>query len=106
MSIIVDFRDARFRRDVKRLHRLGVRALYEMLVDLGARRLVRTEIERLVARFARIDPEALAAAGGDRMPPGAAEAVDFLDRAISVARRSGWEDREDRDENPGVAASA
>jgi hypothetical protein len=40
-----------------------------MLADLGAQRLIRTEIEALVRRYSRIDPARLAAAAGDRWPP-------------------------------------
>ena len=69
MSAPVDFADARFRRDVQRIHALGPRAVFELLAELGARRLLRTEIEGLAARYAAIDPRALAAAGGDQMVP-------------------------------------
>jgi hypothetical protein len=58
--------DLRFRRAVERLHRLGPRALYEMLVALGASRLIRTEIERQVERHAALDPHIMCAVGGDR----------------------------------------
>jgi hypothetical protein len=58
--------DLRFRRAVERLHRLGPRALYEMLVALGASRLIRTEIERQVERHAALDPHIVCAVGGDR----------------------------------------
>ena len=47
----IDLRDARFRRAVERMHRLGPRALAEMLAELAAKRLLRTEIEVLVTRF-------------------------------------------------------
>jgi hypothetical protein len=59
MSGPVDLRDRRFRRDVKRLHRLGPRVLCEFLAELGARRMCRTEIEGLAARYARLDPAIL-----------------------------------------------
>jgi Ser/Thr protein kinase RdoA (MazF antagonist) len=64
----IDLRDARFRRDVERLHRLGPRPLAEMLAELAARRLLRTEIDALVARYARLDGAALDAAGGRGWP--------------------------------------
>jgi hypothetical protein len=68
-SHVVDLRDEIFRRDLVRLHKLGPRAYYQMLADLGAQRLIRTEIEALVRRYSRIDPTRLAAAAGDRWPP-------------------------------------
>jgi hypothetical protein len=64
----IDLRDARFRRDVVSLHRLGPRTLHEALVELAARRLLRTEVEELVGRYARLDPAALDAAGGREWP--------------------------------------
>jgi hypothetical protein len=47
----------RFRHAVERLHRLGPRPFHEMLVDLGASRLIRTEIEQQVERYAALDPD-------------------------------------------------
>jgi ProQ/FINO family len=69
MSAPADLRDLRFRRDIERLHRLGARAIYELLSALGARHLLRTEIEQTVARYGRIDPATVQLAAGDRMPP-------------------------------------
>ena len=66
MSVVADLRDLRFRRDVERLHRLGPRVLYELLAELGARRMIRTEIEALARRYARLDPATLAALGVER----------------------------------------
>jgi hypothetical protein len=49
--------DRRFRRDVERLHALGPRPLFQMLVELGRDRLIRTEIETIVGRYVdRLDP--------------------------------------------------
>jgi len=64
----IDLRDVRFRRDVEQLHRLGPRAIVELLTELAAERLLRTEIEALVAHYARLDPTTLDAAGGQRWP--------------------------------------
>jgi hypothetical protein len=61
--------DLRFRRAVERLHRLGPRPLYEMLVELGASRLIRTDIERQVERYVALDSNLLRQLGGDRFPP-------------------------------------
>ena len=68
MTPLVDIRDARFRRNVARLHAHGARALHELLVELAAQRMIRSEIETLVARYAGIDPAALDAAGGRGWP--------------------------------------
>jgi hypothetical protein len=57
--------ELRFRANVERLHRRP-RALYEMLLKLGASRLIRTEIERQVERHAALDPHIVCAVGGDR----------------------------------------
>jgi hypothetical protein len=64
----IDIRDARFKRDVARLHAHGPRVLHEMLVELAARQLLRTEIERLVGRYAELNPATLDAAGGRGWP--------------------------------------
>lgn len=62
----VDLCDAIFRRDVARLHQLGPRVLAEFLAELGASRMIRTEIEQLVRRYARLDPALLDRLGIDR----------------------------------------
>jgi hypothetical protein len=64
-----DIRELRFRRDVERVWRLGPRAQYELLSELAARHTLRTEIEQLVARYSRVDPEVVRRTAGDRMPP-------------------------------------
>ena len=61
---VIDFSDARLRRDVKLVHKLGPRALYEMLLEVSEDRSLRTYIEELVARYAAIDPAVLDAIGG------------------------------------------
>ena len=44
--------------------------LEEFLAELGEVRMVRTEIEEMLARYnARLDPKILNAIGGDRSPP-------------------------------------
>jgi hypothetical protein len=66
----LDLADIRFRRAVARLHRLGPRSLYEMLAELGAQRLIRSEIEDLVEHYVdRLTPEMLLATGGDKFAP-------------------------------------
>jgi hypothetical protein len=95
-GFVIDLAEERFQRDVLRLHRLGEQALYELLIELGRSRLMRTHIEQLVARYAAIDPEMLAATGGKQMPPSIAQAAYFLERAIesldATARRVGDDD--------------
>jgi hypothetical protein len=65
---VVDFRDRQLRRDLARLHAYGWRAEYAMLSELGARFMIRTEIEALVRRYAEnLDPAMLAALGADEL---------------------------------------
>ena len=61
---VIDFSDARLRRDVKLVHRLGPRALYEMLLEVSEDRSLGTYIEELVGKYAAIDPAVLDAIGG------------------------------------------
>ncbi len=51
-----------FRRQVHRIHRLGERVLGELLIEVGADGAV-------VDRYAALDPDVLAALGGDQFPP-------------------------------------
>ncbi len=60
--------DLQFRRNVERLHRLGERALYELLTEIGEQRLCRTYVEQRVRRYAEINPDHLAALDGDTFP--------------------------------------
>ena len=62
-------RDLRFRRNCERLHRLGPRAMFEYLVDVGAARNILTFLENRIADFANLDPDVLAALGADKLPP-------------------------------------
>jgi hypothetical protein len=56
---------ARLRELALRLHRLGVRALYEYLAEILAGRDPAARLEV----FAAIDPDVLHMLGGDRLPP-------------------------------------
>jgi len=47
-----------------RLHRLGPRALYEFILELGDRDAVLVRLED----YARMDPDILRGLGGDRFP--------------------------------------
>ena len=60
--------DLAFRRKVEHLHRLGPRAVHELLVEIGEQRLCRTYLEQRVRRYSEIDPEHLEALGGDTFP--------------------------------------
>ncbi len=60
--------DLEFRRNVKRVYRLGSRAVYELLTEIGEQRLCRTFIEQRVRRYSEIDPDHLAAFDGDSFP--------------------------------------
>ena len=50
------------------LHRLGPRALTELLAEIAAEHGITTGIEREVARYAAMAPKALDGLGGGRFP--------------------------------------
>ncbi len=61
----------RRQRTAERLHRLGARALAELLSEIGA------PAWRIAEEYAhRLSPELLAAVGGDRFPPPPLRMVD------------------------------
>ena len=61
--------DLRFRRRVQQVHRLGARAVGELLAELGAERSIMTLIDQKLSRYANLDPEAVEATGaGDFWP--------------------------------------
>ena len=61
--------DLRFRRQVERLHRLGPRAVAELLAEIGAERSITTIVDRKLDRYTDLDPAALEATGGDKFWP-------------------------------------
>ena len=61
--------DLRFRRRVERLHRLGPRAVAELLAEIGAERSITTIVDQKLATYVDLDIEALEAAGGDTFWP-------------------------------------
>ena len=65
----LDIGDARFRRAVQHLHRLGSRVMFELLTEIGRTRTCRTQIETMVDEIVDLDPHVLRAFNGDRMPP-------------------------------------
>ena len=62
-------RDLKLRRDVECLHRLPARVTFELLREIGATRQILTLIEDRTAAFVAVDPDSLAATGGDQFPP-------------------------------------
>src|SRR5437763_1427500 len=67
-------------------HRRGPCALLEMLTELGATWLLRTEIEQLVDHYARRDPVTPAAAGGGRVAAPLIHLISRLDVALGHLR--------------------
>ena len=61
--------DLRFRHHVERLHRFGPRVASELLAEVGAEHGIRTIVDQKLARFAELDPETVAATGGDEFSP-------------------------------------
>ena len=61
--------DMRFRRQIERLHRLGPRAVAELLAEIGAERGITAIVDRKLATYAAIDPMALEVASGDKFWP-------------------------------------
>lgn len=49
--------DLRFHRQVEKLHRLGPRAVGELLVEIGEQRACRTFIDQRLKAYADLDPE-------------------------------------------------
>lgn len=68
MTGLGDVADLALKRTVERVHGLGPRAVYELLVEIGEQRLCRTYLEQRVRRYAEIDPADLIALGGDTFP--------------------------------------
>ena len=59
----------RRQRQIQKVHGLGPRALDELLIEIGTKHGITIDIERIVERYAALDPEAVRLAGGDRFPP-------------------------------------
>ncbi len=57
--------DLRFRRQVLRLHRLGPRAMAELLAEIGAERSITTIIDQKLDTYTELDPETLEVTGGN-----------------------------------------
>jgi hypothetical protein len=67
---IANFRQLRRRRLIQRIYGLGCRPVVELVEDLLQGRIIVDEeaLDRRLAKFAALDPIALAVTGGDRMP--------------------------------------
>ncbi len=65
---IAPLADSQLARDVERVLALGPRPIIELLIEIGEQRLCRTYLEQRVRRYAEIDPEHLAALGGEHFP--------------------------------------
>ncbi|HTV44843.1 MAG TPA: hypothetical protein VMF05_05970 [Stellaceae bacterium] len=60
--------DIRRQRQVEAIHRLGPRVIYELLQAIGRAHGISADIDRMLARYAALNPAVLAAVGGDRFP--------------------------------------
>ena len=71
----------RRRRYAEAIHRLGPRALYELLAELRRHHPgIAADLDRRVATYAAMDPQILVAAGGDRFPSAPIHAVEIQNR--------------------------
>ncbi len=61
--------DLRFRRQIERLHRLGPRAVGELLAAIAAERSIMTLVDQKLTTYTELDSTALAAAGADKFWP-------------------------------------
>jgi hypothetical protein len=62
-------RRLRRQRYAARIWRLGDRVLFELIDQIADRYDLEDELDRLLDRFAGLDPAFLRALGGDRLPP-------------------------------------
>ena len=60
--------ELRFHRQIERLHRLGPRAVGELLAEIAEQRGCRTYIEMRLRKYAVIPPETLRELDGDEFP--------------------------------------
>jgi hypothetical protein len=61
--------DLRFRLLCAKVHACGPRVLAELLAELGRERMIQTEVEQKLERYAQLDPARVRAVGADRFPP-------------------------------------
>jgi len=55
-------------RHVEQVHRLGARVIFELLNELDRVHGLGDDLDRRLERYARLDPDLLAALGADRFP--------------------------------------
>ena len=58
----------RRQRHVEQVHRLGARVIFELLNELDRVHGLGDDLDRRLERYARLDPDLLAALGADRFP--------------------------------------
>ena len=58
----------RRQRHVEQVHRLGARVIFELLNELDRVHGLGDDLDRWLERYARLDPDLLAALGADRFP--------------------------------------
>jgi hypothetical protein len=61
--------ERKFQTDVSHIVKCGPAVVGALLAELGSRCLIRTEIDRLLAKYAALDPDLIRALGGDVFPP-------------------------------------
>jgi hypothetical protein len=61
--------DLGFRQRVTKVHRLGPRAVAELLAEVAVEADVLDVVDEALDAFCRLDFETLQAVGGDRLPP-------------------------------------
>lgn len=64
----------------RRVHRLGVRVLFELIDEIARRHGLGEDIDARLARYAQLDPEVLHKIGGDRFAPIPTRVVEVLAR--------------------------
>ena len=64
----VSLADFRMQRDIERIHRLGPRAFFNLLDEIACRFTCRLFIEDRARCYADLDPDVVAAFGGDSFP--------------------------------------
>ncbi len=60
--------DLRFHRLVEKLHRLGPRAVGELLAEIGEQLSCRTFIDQRLEAYGQFDPELIRKLGGNEFP--------------------------------------
>ena len=63
---IAAIRRLRRRRQIERIYALGVRAVFEVIDEIDRRHGLGDDLDRRLARYARLDPMVLSTVGGDR----------------------------------------